>query len=333
VSSKKIVLDSLEFNNPTRIPRQLWTLPWAEKKYPDKLKNIQNEFPNDILLVNPYYKENLNTEGDLYKKGTYVDEWGCKFVNLKEGIHGEVKDPLIKKWNEVHKVNIPLERLTINKQRINKFCNNTNKFTLPEVSQRPFERLQFIRGTENLFIDLIEQPSELKYLLDEIHNFYKKEVALWCETDVDGIFFMDDWGAQNNLLINPKLWRKLFKPLYKEYIEIAHNNSKYAFMHSDGYITNIIPDLVEIGLDALNSQLFCMDIKELGKKHKGKITFWGEIDRQQLLSFGSENDIKKAVNKVYENLFSNGGIIAQCEFGPGAKPENVKQVFKSWNKF
>ncbi len=68
----------------------------------------------------------------------------------------------------------------------------------------------------------------------------------------------------------------------------------------------------------------------LGKLFKGKITFWGEIDRQHLLPEGSQQDVATAVKKVYKNLYSDGGIIAQLEFGPGAKPENVKTVFETW---
>ena len=107
---------------------------------------------------------------------------------------------------------------------------------------------------------------------------------------------------------------------------------KSVFMHSDGYIADIFPDLIEINIDALNSQLFCMDIKELGEKYRGKITFWGEIDRQDLLPHGSREEIEKAVRVVFEELYENGGVIAQCEFGLEARPENVITVFNSWNK-
>ena len=106
---------------------------------------------------------------------------------------------------------------------------------------------------------------------------------------------------------------------------------KFVFMHSDGNITSIYPDLIEIGIDAVNSQLFCMDIEELGKKFAGKITFWGEIDRQQLLPHGSLEDIRQAVAEIHENLYAGGGVIAQCEFGPAARPENVFEVFAAWD--
>ncbi len=91
-------------------------------------------------------------------------------------------------------------------------------------------------------------------------------------------------------------------------------------------------DILELGLDAINSQLFCMGIEEL-VQFRGKITFWGEIDRQHLLPEGSPKEIEKAVIKVKENLWHNGGCIAQGEFGPGAKPENVYKVFETCDEF
>ena len=155
---------------------------------------------------------------------------------------------------------------------------------------------------------------------------------MWCQTDVDAINLMDDWGAQERLLISPRMWRKIFKPLYRDYCEIAHSYGKYVFMHSDGHIAAIYPDLIEIGVNALNSQLFIMDIEELGKSYGGKITFWGEIDRQHLLVEATIPEIHDAVNRVYNNCYHNGGIIAQCEFSPGSKPENVFAVFDAWNQ-
>jgi len=140
---------------------------------------------------------------------------------------------------------------------------------------------------------------------------------------------MDDWGSQRSLLINPTLWKELFKPLYKDYIDIAHKYNKKVFMHSDGYILDIIPELVDLGLDALNSQIFCIGLDNLAK-YKGKITFWGEMDRQHLLVESTREEISKAVKNVYNTLWDNGGCIAQCEFGPGAKPELVEEVFKTW---
>ena len=333
MNSRELVIKTLEFDKPERIPRQLWTLPWAEKRYSREIKIIHDNYPDDIIISPTFYKEKIPQKGEKFKRGKFVDEWGCTRISIENGITGEVKEHLVKDWEDIGKVHIPKERLTIDIDKINGFYSKTDKFVLAGAIQRPFERMQFIRRTDNLFVDLIEQPEGFKKLLSKVHEFYKEEIKLWCQTNVDGIFIMDDWGAQNSLLINPLIWRKLFKPLYRDYIQIAHTNNKFVFMHSDGYILPIIGDLIEIGLDAINSQLFCMNIEEIGEKFKGKITFWGEIDRQYLLPNGSIKDIELAVKKVYENLYINGGIIAQCEFGLGAKPENIIQVFKTWNSF
>jgi len=210
------------------------------------------------------------------------------------------------------------------------YCRETERFSLSITYTRPFERLQYLRGTENTLMDLAYKPPELFELLDTIHQFFIKDMEMWAKTDVDALFFQDDWGAQNNLLISPKTWREIFKPLYKEYIDIAHSHGKYAFMHSDGDIEQIYPDLIEIGLDAINSQIFCMDIEGLGEKHAGQITFWGEIDRQHFLPFGTPEQIDQAVRRVKKALYRQGGVIAQCSFAVGDHPTNVEQVFKTW---
>ena len=203
-------------------------------------------------------------------------------------------------------------------------------FNIASACPRPFEQLQFIRGTEQLYMDLMLRPSGLMAFIEKMHDFYCRLLTVWAQTDVDGLVFMDDWGSQKSLLIRPALWTEIFKPMYRDYIEIAHKFNKKAFMHSDGYILDIYPHLIDLGLDAINSQIFCMGLDNM-KQFKGKITFWGEIDRQNLLPNGSIEDVENAVREVREKLWDNGGCIAQCEFGPGAKPENVYKVFEVWD--
>lgn len=150
----------------------------------------------------------------------------------------------------------------------------------------------------------------------------------WLDFDVDGLTFMDDWGSQKSLLINPKMWEEYFRPMYQDYISIAKKYGKKTFMHSDGNTLDIYPRMIELGLDAFNTQIFCIGVENL-EQFKGKITFWGEIDRQHLLPEGTTEDIKKAVEDVHRRLWADGGCIAQCEFGPGANPDNVYTVFET----
>ncbi len=333
MTSRELVRRTLELQSPPRVPRQLWVLPWAERAYPAELAAIRERFPDDIVRCPTFLRSPLRTSGDEYAPGLFVDEWGCRFESRQEGIIGEVKEPLVNDWREADKVRVPAERLSLDVAAVDRFSEATDAFLYSYPLVRPFELLQFIRGPENLYIDLAERPDALFDLIRRIHAFFKEELELWAETGVDALFFADDWGSQKSLLISPTLWREVFKPLYRDYAEIAHRHGKYAFMHSDGYVTDILPDLIEIGVDAVNSQVFCMDLDDLGRRFGGRITFWGEVDRQHLLPYGTPDAVAAAVRAAGAALWRNGGAVAQCEFGIGARPENVAAVFETWNNF
>jgi hypothetical protein len=327
---RNLVRKTLEFDSPQRVPRQLWVLPWAEDHYPQELRQIQMDYPDDIIGSPGFLAKPLITFGGPYEIGTYVDEWGCTFINIQQGVIGQVKEPLVRDWGDIDRVQPPLGSLMVDIDQVNAFCHSTDKFVMGGCCPRPFERMQFIRRSDQLYLDIAEKPSGFFNLLKKVHKFYLDELEIWASSDVDGLSFMDDWGSQRALLISPSQWRQIFKPLYKEYIDIAHKYGKKAFMHSDGYTAAIIPDLIDIGLDALNTQIFTMDIEALSRQYNGKITFWGELDRQNLLPYGELGDIEAAVRRVYHAFWRNGGAIAQCEFGAGSKPENVRQMFKTW---
>jgi len=334
MTPRDLVYKTLEFENFTsRPPHQLWVLPWAEHHFKGDLDAIRRDFPDDIIVAEAALSEKGVAQGNPYEVGESVDPWGCRFTNIQRGVHGEVKNPIVspddEDWEDTRAVHFPREWLSFNINEVNRFCAETDRFVLAGVCPRPFEQLQFIRGTEQLLIDLALKPPGLFSFINKMHEFYCEVLTKWAKTDVDALNIMDDWGTQRGLLIHPDTWTALFKPLYKDYIEIAHRHGKKMFMHSDGHTLAIYPHLIELGLDAFNSQIFCIGLDQL-TPFKGKITFWGEIDRQHLLPFGSPRDIDEAVRAIRQALWHNGGCIAQCEAGPGAQAANIRQVFASW---
>lgn len=335
MTSRELVLATLEFSNTEgRVPRDLWTLPWAHQNYPEQMKKINADFPVDFGGPEIHLSEPLVMDkGDPYEPGQYTDSWGCVFTNIHRGVIGEVKDPLVldDDWEDVDKVHIPEEWLSFDIDTVNESCKKSDKFISCGACPRPFEQLQFVRGTAELYMDLMDPPRKMMEFMERMHDFYCRLLTKWAQTDVDCLNFMDDWGSQQNLLISPALWKEFFMPMYRDYIDIAHKHGKKIFMHSDGHILSILPSLIDLGLDAINSQIFCMGVENL-EQFRGKITFWGEIDRQHLLPNGTLEDIDHAVESVYNTLWQDGGCIAQCEFGPGAKPENVYRVFDRWNQ-
>jgi uroporphyrinogen decarboxylase len=329
MTPRELVIRTLEFDSPPRLARQLWLLPWAVQHFPKEVAELGKRFPDDIISSPAFCTAELPVRGDRHAKGAYVDEWGCTFENIADGIIGEVKQPLFAEWSNLDRLRIPAERLTVDVDQVNGFCRQIDRFVLAGTVPRIFERLQFLRGSENMFCDLIDQPAELSFLISRIHEFYLEELSLWATTQVDALYIMDDWGGQRAMLISPALWRSIFKPLYAEYVKVAHACGKYFFMHSDGYILDILADLVEIGVDAINAQIFCMGPERLGEQFAGKLTFWGELDRQQLLPHGSRDEIRAAVEQMKNALDRDGGLIAQCEFSAGADPNNVFAFFEA----
>lgn len=336
MTSRELVLQTLEFRNTSgHVPQDLWTLPIAKIQHGEAFDDVLRDFPSDLACPGvPCTEISPVTKGNPYSVGTYVDDWGAVFSNSQVGFIGQVKDPIVKDddWEDWENIHIPEEWLSFDPAAVDAFCEKTDKFVLCDPCPRPFEQLQFLRGTQNLFMDLMDPPEKMLRFMEKMHDFYCRLLEKWANTKVDGLRFMDDWGTQKSLLINPELWRKYFRPMYADYIQIAKKHGKKIFMHSDGHTMAILQDLVDLGLDAINTQIFCMDFEEL-KQFRGKLTFWGEIDRQHLLVYGTPSEIRNAVDMVMDTLWDNGGVIAQLEFGMDAKLENVRAAMSRWAQY
>ena len=332
---RDIVERCLRFEHPERMPRDLWVLPWARAHHPDALASLEKRFPSDFGVAADVYQPSPRVQGDPYALGIHVDEWGCRFTNIHGGVIGEVREPVVREPDDFERVEPPYETLPADanaaRDAVNRAYAADDRFIRAACCPRPWERYQFLRGSENAMIDIAEPARHVRALLRKIHEFYLTELEFWLTTDVDAIGFMDDWGAQQQLLIPPSTWREVFKPFYKDYCELAHAHGKWAFMHSDGHTQAILGDLIEVGVDAINAQLFCMDMAEIARIGKGKITFWGEIDRQHVLPSPDPQAGRDAVRKVARHLYDPaGGIIAQFEIGPGSNPAVALAIFEEW---
>ncbi len=331
MTPRERVTKALTFDHPDRAPRHLWCLPGVEMFRADELARMREEWPEDFASAGAPYGRAASAAGTPYRRGTYRDEWGCLWEVKEDGVVGEVKGPPLADWSALDGFRPPRETLAGDWAAADASRSTTDRFILAGTSVRPFERMQFLRGTESLLADMAWGDARLLRLRSLVHEFFLEELRLWAPRDVDGISFMDDWGAQTSLLVSPAMWREYFKPLYAEYADLIHAAGKFVFFHSDGCIESIIPDLVEIGVDALNSQLFCMDIEALAGRHKGRLAFWGEIDRQKVLPFGTVQDVRRAVRRVRDALDDgSGGVVAQCEWGVRDPYQNVAAVFDEW---
>ena len=187
ITSRELVRRTVEFDRPPRIPRQLWDLPWAKDRYPREYARIKAEFPDDIVSPPKFSRDgrDLSDPPERHAAGTYVDEWGCAFDNLQAGVIGQVHRPLIKDWTDLPKLRTPEAYLDLDWDRVNDFCRRDDRFVLAAAWLRPFERIQFLRSTENLYFDLAERPAGLAELLGRVHEYYLREAEAWARTGVD----------------------------------------------------------------------------------------------------------------------------------------------------
>ena len=175
-----------------------------------------------------------------------------------------------------------------------------------------FETACALRGFEKMLMDLALNPDLAEFILDIPYGYHLTAAKKLVRMGVDMIWIGDDVGAQNTMLISPQQWRKIFKPKMANFIQTLKNikpGLKVAY-HSDGNIHPIIGDLIEIGLDILNPvQPASMNPARIKKEFGDKLSFWGTIDEQHTLPFGSPADVQKEVKQRIETVGKNGGFI------------------------
>jgi uroporphyrinogen-III decarboxylase len=163
-----------------------------------------------------------------------------------------------------------------------------------------------------MLMDLLVDPDLAERILDIPYHYHLTAAKKLTEMGVDMIWIGDDVGTQNGMLIAPAMWRKFFKPRMANFIASlkAINPKVKVAYHSDGNVLDIIPDLIEIGLDVLNPvQPASMDPAMLKQKFGDKLCFWGSIDEQHTLPFGTPADVEREVRQRLSTIGDEGGLI------------------------
>lgn len=202
---------------------------------------------------------------------------------------------------------------------------------------------QLLRGFEQFMTDLLLEPEIAECIFDNLVESYIKRFdryARFIGPYVQIINVNDDLGTQDSLQISPSLYRKVVKPYQRKlYQHIKRNFNGYLFLHSDGAIYEIIPDLIEIGVDIINPVQFTakdMDLEKLKKEFGKDITFWGGgCDTQKILPHADKTKVKEHVKKCIETLAPGGGFVF-CQvhnIQPDVPPENIMAMYEAVREF
>jgi uroporphyrinogen decarboxylase len=175
-----------------------------------------------------------------------------------------------------------------------------------------FEAAWALRGLERLLMDFIEDPDLAEEILEIPYRYHLAAAEQLVRLGVDTIWLGDDIGQQNGLLMSPRHWRRFLKPRMAHMVATlkALNPRLTIAYHTDGCVYAIIPELIEIGIDILNPvQPVAMDPAKLKREYGGELCFWGSIDEQHTLPFGSPDDVRREVRERIATLGAGGGLI------------------------
>jgi uroporphyrinogen decarboxylase len=329
MNSKERVIRAVKFQDPDRIPVNLWYLQATKIKYGHKFEDLRLRYPEDFGDAG---FEDLVEGSDLYKRGIHKDGWGCVWEGMVDGLLGQVIEPPLKDIRNLAHYKPPeflKEREFRNVGETIK--KNAGKFICAGAINL-FHRIVWLRGFEETLVDLQDGSPEITVIRDIVFDFHMKRLKEWLKYDVEALGFGDDWGTQRQLFVSPAIWRNFIKPAYQEMFDLIKKSGRMIFFHSDGYIMEIMDDFVAMGVDALNSQVWCMGVEEIGRRYRGKICFWGEVDRQYILPRGGPKEVKNAIQEMKEHLMTeHGGLIGQGEAGPDVPLENIELLLNGWN--
>ena len=267
------------------------------------LEALQQKLNDDVRWITPHYL-----------KSTYQHPEGKKMRWWKDlNPMGLAGGPFahIESIAEVEKMEWPDIKYLNFDETITRLKNTGDYYRMSGFWAPFYHDLTYMLGTEDLLLKMLTNPEVVHALLDRICNFYLEANELFFReavTLIDSIFFGNDFGSQNDLLIAPEQYEEFFHPWVVKFSEQAHRHNLQVVLHSCGSIYRIIPRLIDAGVDCINplqAKAHMMDALTLSKEFKGDIAFMGGIDTQDLMVNGTPGMIRSEVKRVSDLIGPN----------------------------
>lgn len=179
-------------------------------------------------------------------------------------------------------------------------------------SRSLYELSWYLRGREKILYDYYDNPRLVDGLVEKIAEFVERLTLKNIESGVDILCFYDDLGSQSSMVISPQVFRRFYKPHYKRIWGAVKSRypDKYIFLHACGNIAEIIPDLIECGLDILNPiQPEAMDVSATAREYAKDLTLWGTVSVQRTLNRGTREEIFREVRERVDTAGAAGALV------------------------
>lgn len=328
MTSKEIIKDVIAFNSPQRIgldfnePHQD-DIAWIPAA---RLKNPVYEHMKEWGYYENELKEVPEFTGEVRR-----DAYGNIYGRLEEKTKGEcIKGALQEGWQDLDSFNFPQYDENYESEVKQLMNDNKDKYLLGALSVAVFSTIRDLRRIDNVLMDVILEKDNVVKLLSKLEDLAIKLVKKAAQLGFDGVIVYDDWGTQTALLMSPELWREIFKPIYAKIIKEAHDQALDFFVHSCGYVYDIIEDFIEIGVDVLQfDQPELLDTKKLSGEFGGRVTFWSPVDIQKVMATGDKAYIQNSAREMITNFGNFGGGFIAKDY-PSWEDIDVKDEWAQW---
>ncbi len=305
---------AMTYSYPSEIPMSVSMLPRAWIVLGQELVRLAREYP-DFFPEIPDPERIRESLPPRYRAGTWTDEWGCVWENEVDGMDAIVRGHPLPTRESVRSLRIPENR----------------DGSLPHGFM--YLRLLDLRGFEEAMIDFAEECEELQLLIDRVLEYNLLQTRVLLETAGPVAYFGDDLGMQNGLAIGAEKWRKYLKPCFRRIFGLVKDSGRLVYLHSDGQIYEIMPDLRECGADMLNPQYRANGLDNLIRVCKGKIPIRLDLDRQ-LFPFATPPRLRDHVRECVEGLYlPQGGLALHAELNYEVPLQNMAALMDAMRAY
>jgi len=312
MTPREIVLRTITFARPERIAMGL------PDPYP-------KDFVSAGTSADPNWKPSRTFSPE--QGAMWEDEWGNVWARLDNFSKGEVVEGALSDWSQLDDYRMPTYDDPSRYQAARAtFAEHPGRFKIGGLPGFPFAIMRYLRRMEVFLADLILHPREVRCLADRVTALLVRCIENWAAVGADGVMFAEDWGTQDRLLVSPAMWRELFKPDFQVLCSAARRCKITVWMHSCGYIYDIISDLIECGISVLQlDQPGLFGVDRLASEFGGRVTFWCPVDIQRVLPTGDAERIEAFARDMVVKLGANGGGFIAGYYGGneaiGVRPE------------
>jgi uroporphyrinogen decarboxylase len=331
MNHRERVLTALNHERPDRCPMQISFTPEFAQRLRGQMGLTRdaghnphgggNTYDLEIALDEDMLLTSVGWANCYYQEaGPYTDEWGigwrpCTYETpFGQGTYTEVASRPLVDDRAIDSYQPPdPNRPELYLEAKNLLAQHGDEHYIVGVTVTTiFETAWALRGLSQLMMDFVSDPDLAHRILDIPYQYHLTAAKQLTRMGVDMIWIGDDVGSQRGMMLSPAHWRKFLKPLMAQFIaelKAVNPQVKIAY-HCDGDLRTIIPELIEIGLDVLNPiQPACMDPAEIKKTYGNRLCFWGSLDEQHTLPFGTPEDVHQEVITRLRTIGRNGGLI------------------------